>query len=260
MTDDPSERPTLYVIAGSHACRTGMLMLEHKGIDYRRVVLLTGPHGLSVRMRGFPGHRTPIRQVDGGTHRMLAMLDRAGTVPALRYGDRRVQRNSEIARFLDKELPEPALFPADGERRAAVEEAEAWGDEVFQMAARRVVLATAAHGLDALYNRGNRGRLGPLLASSEPVRRFATRGARFSFRANPGNEPKLLEELGGMLDRIDSWIEAGVLNGEQLNAADYVIAPSIALLSYRPELRPQIAARPAGALVDRVVPEDPSDA
>lgn len=256
----PSARPTLYVISGSHACRTGMLMLEHKGIEYRPVVLPTGPHGLLVRLRGFPGHRTPIRQVDGGTHRMLAMLDRAGTVPALRYGDHRVQRNCEIARFLEQEVPEPPLFPADGERRAAVEEAEAWGDEAFQMAARRIVLAAAAHGLDALHNRGNRGRLGPLLATSEPVRVFASRGARVSFRANPGNEAKLLEELGGMLDRIDGWIEAGVLGAEQLNAADYVIAPSIALLTYRPELRAPIAARPAGALVDRVVPEDPRDA
>jgi glutathione S-transferase len=256
----PSARPKLYVISGSHACRTGMLMLEHKGIDYRRVVLPTGPHGLLVRLRGFPGHRTPIRQVDGGTHRMLAMLDRAGTVPALRYGDHRVQRNYEIARFLERELPEPPLFPPDMEHRTAVEEAEAWGDEAFQMAARRIVLAAAAHGLDALHNRGSRGRLGPLLATNEPMRVFASGGARFSFRANPGNEAKLLEELGPMLDRIDGWIEAGVLNTEQLNVADYVIAPSIALLTYRPELRAQIAARPVGALVDRVVPDDPRDA
>jgi glutathione S-transferase len=237
-----------------------MLMLEHKGVDYRTVVLPTGPHGLLVRLRGFPGHRTPIRQVDGATHRMLAMLDRAGTVPALRYGEHRVQRNYEIARFLERELPDPPLFPADMEQRAAVEEAESWGDDVFQMTARRTVLATASHGLDAIHNRGNRGRLGALLASSEPVRRFATRGARLSFRANPDNEAKLLEELDPMFDRIDDWIEAGVLNGQALNVADYVIAPSIALLTYCPELRARIAARPAGALVDRVVPEDPRDA
>ena len=71
-----AERPTLYVISGSHACRTGMLMLEHKGIGYRLRVLPTGPHGMLVRLLGFPGNRTPIRQVDGGTPRMLAMLDR----------------------------------------------------------------------------------------------------------------------------------------------------------------------------------------
>ncbi len=254
-----SKRPTLYVISGSHACRTAMLMLEHKGVDYRRVVLPTGPHGLLVQVLGFPGNRTPIRQVDGATHRMLAMLDRAGTVPALRYGEHRVQHNHEIARFLDREVPESPLFPADSKRRAAVEEAEAWGDEVFQMAARRIVLAASLHGLDALRNRGGKGRLGALLAPSEMLRRFASRGARMSFRVNPGNETRLLGELGGMLERIDAWIEAGVLNGDELNAADYVIAPSIALLSYRLDLQSQIGARAAGALVDRVVPEPRED-
>jgi hypothetical protein len=43
----------LYVILGSHACRTGMLMLEHKGIEYKRVQLPTGLHPLALRLRGF---------------------------------------------------------------------------------------------------------------------------------------------------------------------------------------------------------------
>jgi glutathione S-transferase len=246
---------TLYVIPGSHACRTGMLMLEHKGIAYRRVDLLTGPHPLSVRMRGFPGHRTPIRSVDGHTHTLLAMLDRAGTVPALRFAGERIQTNHEIARFLDRVQPQPPLFPSDRERRQAVEEAERWGDEVLQMTARRLGLAAAAHGLDALHRRGNDGRLGPLLASGEAMRLFAARTATFPFRASRGSEPELLSALPEMLDRIDAWIGAGVLDGDALNAADFVIAPSLALLSYRHDLRPQIEARPAGALVDRVLPE-----
>ena len=83
-----SETPRLYVIHGSHACRTAMLMLEHKGIEYRTVVLRTGPHPLGVRARGFAGHRTPIRAVEGRTPALLAMLDRGGTVPALRAGSR----------------------------------------------------------------------------------------------------------------------------------------------------------------------------
>ena len=56
---------------------------------------------------------------------------------------------------------------------------------------------------------------------------------------------------------IDAWLAAGVLGGEQLNAADYMIAPSIALIAYRLDLRPQIEARPAGAYVERVLPEPP---
>jgi hypothetical protein len=61
-----------------------------------------------------------------------------------------------------------------------------------------------------------------------------------------------------MLDRIDAWIGDGVLNGERLNAADYMIAPSVALLTYRPSLRESIAFRPTGALVDRVLAEPSS--
>ncbi len=78
-----------------------MLMLAHKRVAYRLVELPTGAHPLLVRVLGFPGHRTPIRDVDGHTPRKLAMLDRMGTVPALRFGSERVQTNLQIARFLE---------------------------------------------------------------------------------------------------------------------------------------------------------------
>ena len=42
--------------------------------------------------------------------------------------------------------------------------------------------------------------------------------------------------------------------GEALNAADYMIVTSLALLSYRRDLSEGIEARPAGRLVDRVLP------
>ncbi len=47
----------LYVILGSHACRTGMLLLEHKGIEYKLVVLPTGVHPFALRALGFAGQR-----------------------------------------------------------------------------------------------------------------------------------------------------------------------------------------------------------
>ena len=47
----------------------------------------------------------------------------------------------------------------------------------------------------------------------------------------------------------------GVLNGTSLNAADFMIAPSLALIAYRLDLRAEIEARPAGALLERVLPE-----
>jgi glutathione S-transferase len=251
-----SAQATLYVIPGSHSCRAGILLLEHKRIAFRLVELPTGMHPLIVRTRGFPGHRVPIREVDGASHRTLALLDRMGTVPALRFGSERVQTNREISRFLDRVQPQPPLFPADAERRRAVEEAELWGDQVLQMAARRITMIGAEHGLETLWERGSRGRLDALLSRSEPMRLLVTRfSARFFFGANTQVERQLLDALPAMLEQVDAWIEAGVLGGEELNAADFMIAPSLALLAYRLDLRAEIEARPAGALLERVLPE-----
>ena len=48
-----------------------------------------------------------------------------------------------------------------------------------------------------------------------------------------------------MLDRIDAWIADGVLNGPQLNVADFMVAPSLALILYRDDVRRcSRAARP----------------
>jgi glutathione S-transferase len=246
----------LYVILGSHACRTGMLLLEHKGIDYRRVELPTGVHPFAVRALGFAGNREPLRHLDGQRPHMLATADRMGTVPALRIDGRRVQTNRAIARYLEELRPDPPLFPDDPERRAVVDEAERWGDEELQMVARRLALAAALHGQDALANRADAGRLGPLLFRHTTVRRTGVAFVRrFVFDANAEVEGRLRAELPAMLDRVDGWIAAGVLNGEQLNAADYMIAPSLALISYVHALRPLLESRPLIGLVDRVLPD-----
>lgn len=255
--DGIGEDVALYVIHGSHACRAAMLMLAHKRISYRAVTLPTGAHPTLLRLLGFAGHRKPIRRVGGRTHRSLALLDRMGTVPAMRLGSERVQTNRAIARRLDELVPEPPLFPAEPGRRREVEAAEEWTNETFQMAARRTVLAGAQHGLDGIYHRANDGRLGALLAKGELARRINNfAAARVVFRAGSAQaEQELLEELPAMLDRIDAWIAEGVIGGEQLNAADFLIVPSLALLAYRLDLREGIEARPLGALLERVLPE-----
>jgi glutathione S-transferase len=177
-------------------------------------------------------------------------------VPALVVDGRHVKTNRLIARFLDELRPDPPLFPADEDQRRAVEEAERWGDEVFQMAARRLTLAAALHGPDALVNRADDGRLGPLLWRHQTVRLL---GARFLaltvFAANKRAESELLASLPGLLDRIDGWVDAGVLNGDELYAADFMIAPSLALLCYLRDLRPELEGRSAMRLVDRVLPD-----
>ena len=129
---------------------------------------------------------------------------------------------------------------------------------MFQMAARRTPLAAALHGPEMLIDRGNDGRLGPLLWRHARTRLVGARlVGRTVFNVNPRTERTLLAELPGLLDRIDGWIEAAVLYGERLYSADYMMAPSLALLMYRRDVAPEIQARPAGALADRVLPEPP---
>jgi glutathione S-transferase len=247
--------PKLYVILGSHACRTGMLLLEHKGIEYERVELFTGLHPFLLRFRGFKRDKAPARDIGGRRTQMLATADRMGTVPALQMNGDRVETNREIARYLERQQPDPPLFPSDPERRQAVEEAESWGSEVFQMVARRLLLAASLHP-DVMVNGANDGRLGPLLYRSRSVRLQGTRMiARFVFRANRQAEQELLASLPGHFDRIDGWIESGLLNGAELNAADLMIAPSLALLTYRSDVRPEVERRPLIRLLDRVLPE-----
>jgi glutathione S-transferase len=60
-----------------------------------------------------------------------------------------------------------------------------------------------------------------------------------------------------MLDKVDALVESGVLNGTQLNAADFQIAPSIGLAMTLDDLRPQIENRPAVELARRFVPNYP---
>ena len=245
----------LYVIPGSHPCRTGILLLEHKDIPFERVEFVPGMHSVAVRLLGFPAEAQRAHQLGEGSHRRLSMADRLGTVPALRYDGKKVQTCRAIARFLDEVQPDPPLFPADPELRRAVEEAEEWGDEALQMAARRLTLAATLRGPGAVRNDGEDGRLGVLLFRRRWVRTRVVPQIGRVFEVDEDAEREMLEALPGQLDHVDTLIGEGVLNGEQLNAADYMIVTSLALLTYRIDLEPEIMGRPGGALVDRVLPE-----
>jgi glutathione S-transferase len=174
------------------------------------------------------------------------------TVPALKLDGTRVQTNRRIARFLDRLQADPALVPAS--RRIEIEEAERFADEVVQSLARRLVLAAGRRDLGSLDGDGAGGRLEEILAHSRRRRSRAMRlGARF-FGISDETESLDLAALPKVLDRVDALIDAGVLNGDELNAADFQIAPSIALLAYRSDLR-AIEGRPAWALVERLLPD-----
>src|SRR5918992_1350743 len=162
---------TLYVIPGSHACRSAMLMLEHKQAPYRRVDIVTLLHPLVVRLHGFDGGGQ-TRTAGGRRTFGLRLGDRLGTVPALAADGHRISTNHGIARFLDERDPEPPLFPADPKRRAAVEEAERWANETLQMEARRILGAAVVRDPGPLSRSAGDGRLGYLLYKRRLTRRL----------------------------------------------------------------------------------------
>ncbi len=225
----------LYVLPGSHPSRTGRLMLEHEGIDYKRVDLIAALHRPLLRAHGF----------------------KAPTVRALRIDGRRIQGTRNISRTLDEIDPEPPLFPADPARRAAVEEAERWGDEVLQPVPRRLTWWAMKRDRSGARSFLEGARLGIPVA-------LAVRTARpiiwMSARLNKADDEAVHDDLAalpGMLDKVDEWIAEGVLGGKEINAADFQIATSVRLLMCFDDLRPAIQGRPAGALAMRICPEFP---
>ncbi|HEV2775580.1 MAG TPA: glutathione S-transferase family protein, partial [Solirubrobacteraceae bacterium] len=230
---DVRHKVKLYMFSGSGPSLTARLMLEHKGIDHKAVHLIIGPHAFGMLGRGFE----------------------TMTVPALKIDGRRVQGSLEISRALDELVPQPPLFPADPQRRQAVEAAEEWGEEL-QDAARRLVLCASrrdGRAFLSVYRHAN-----PLMRPSQRLsRRLVTRLATAAHRATDRAGERDLAALPARLDRIDAWIEEGVLGGSELNAADFQIAPSIALLLRFEDLAPFVEGRPAARLAQRVAPEFP---
>jgi glutathione S-transferase len=246
---------TLYVIPGSHACRAAILMLEHKRVPYRRVEFVTLLHPLMARLHGFDA-RGEKRAAAGRRTLGLRLGDLLGTVPALAAGDRRISTNHGIARFLDAAHPDPPLFPDDPDRREAVERVEQWANETLQMAARRIPAAATLRDPAEFSRLAGQGRLGHLLYRRRLTRRIVLPLLfRSAFAASPGVDRDPAKELPAMLNRIDAWIEAGVLGGTEMNVADFMVAPSLALILYRPDVKPMFEGRPALGLVDRLLPE-----
>jgi glutathione S-transferase len=224
----------LYVIPGSRPSRSAMLMLERKGIPYKRVDLIPVVSKGILRAQRFPGV----------------------TVPALKLDGQRMQGSMEISRELDRIQPEPPLFPADPEKRAKVEEAEAWGD-AFQQKPRRLSWWALKRDRAPMASYAEGARLGiPVGLAMRTGGPIVALAARFN-EATDAHVSADLASLRADLDRIDAWIADGVIGGPEPNAADFQLAPSLRLLMSLDDLRPFIEGRPCGELARRIAPDFP---
>jgi glutathione S-transferase len=225
----------LYVLPASHPAFTARLMLDHKGIDYRRTDLMPVISKVVLRAVGFPGV----------------------TVPALKVDGRKIQGSREISRELDRLVPEPPLFPADPQKRAEVEEAERWGEEVLQPPLRQILWWTFKRDRGSMASYAEGAKLGvPVSLAMKTATPVIALSVRFN-EADDGHVRGSLAELPAMLQKVDDLIAAGVLGGDRPNAADFQIATTLRLAMTLDDLRPAIEPRPAGQLAKRLAPNYP---
>jgi glutathione S-transferase len=230
-------KATVYALPGSHPVKAALLMLDRKGIEWRRRDLANVVDRPLLRAMGFPGP----------------------TVPAVKIDGRKVQTTRALARTLDELVPDPPLFPADPDRRQAVEAAEQWGDEVLQPVPRRLswaALLRDGSGLRSFIE-------GPIMGIP-PALAVATAAplVKGSARINKATDDAVRADLLALpvlLDQVDDLIANGVIGGEEPNAADFQIFTSVRLLTLFDDLRLQFEGRPAWEHALRVVPDYPGN-
>jgi glutathione S-transferase len=212
-------------------------MLVFKNLSYRYVELLAGGHPPMLWTLGFRG----------------------ATVPAIKLPDgRRVQGSLTIAQALEQIAPSPSLYPSPPAARAAVSDAEHWGERVLQPIPRRLIRWGLRHHLrqrqwfaDVASPLPAPSLAGVLLTPIVPV--FARAAG-----ANAAQVRHDLDRLPELLDEVDRLIAQGTIGGAALNAADFQIAPSIRMLLAMTDIAHLIVDRPAATLARRIVADYPA--
>ena len=220
-------KPKLYALVGSHPCDAVVAALRLKGIEFDRVDLL------------------PLTQVLVGPIRYCG-----STVPGMRIGAERIVGSRPIMRRLDALAPEPPLLPADEGQRAAVLEAERWGDEELQAVPRRIIDVAFLRDPGAMESYAGDAKLPLPRPLVRPALPMTARLMALKNRARDETAKRDIAALPEQLDRIDAWVAEGVLGGERPNAADLQIGSTLRLLRSIGDTRPLVEGRPGAALCD----------
>jgi glutathione S-transferase len=222
----------LYFMQTSHPAHAVRAMLDYKQIPYEISPVLVGLHPAILKLKRWE----------------------KPTIPALEIDGRRVQESVAISRELDRVKPNPPLFPSDPAERAAVEEAEAWGDRELQEYSRRLFRWAAAYQapvLRELVRRAGIPGAGVMYRLNRPI-------ARHHARARNATEEQLQRDLAalpGAIDRVDELIAAGTIGADRPNAATFQLAACVRAFSIFEQLWPHIEPRPAGRMAEQVFPK-----
>jgi glutathione S-transferase len=226
-------RIVLYGFPYSHPCVGVKLMLEHKGLPYTDRRVTPGLHTVVLLASGFGDITVPAARIDGDP----------------------VQGSRAIAAALDHRFPEtPPLFPAEPAARCAVIHAERRGEEL-QNAARRIAYLHARRDPSVMAHLLRPGREGELVTRIT-ARTMATLGSA-AHRATTRRSRADLRELPARLAEARRWIDAGLIGGDDPNAADFQFAPSLRMLQMFAPVAVTIREAGLDEYVRRLVPDYP---
>ena len=218
-------RATLFGIASSHPSLAGQLMLEHKGIEVRRIDLVPGVHRAVLQ----------DARVSGG--------DRAGDQDRRGQGAGHAPDRARAGRAASRAAALPARSARTGARsRRRRPGATRCCSRCHVGSSGRASSATGRSSRPISRARSSGIPVSVAARTAPPIAVLARR----LNRATDENVQRDLAALPGLLDHVDELIERGVIGGAERNAADYQIATSISLLLTMDDLRPMIEDRPAG--------------
>ncbi len=191
---------------------TARAALELKGLDFEEVNLDMGKH------------RDQIEQLYG---------EGKSTVPGMMIGDERVHGSTSILERLDELAPENPLYPEPV--AGAVREAEVWADGHLQDLGRRLPWGALNFRPESMGTFAGGEALDP--AGTD----FAMKFIRSTWKFHGITCALLAEDLAslpGQIDRIESFAEQGLIDGDQPTAADLQIGSTIRVLLTVGDLHP----------------------
>ena len=216
-------KPRLYVIPASPPCAAIEAALRLKGVAYDVTEMPPVVHAVHQRVRfGVP------------------------TVPAMRLDGEKLSGSRTITRRLEERWPDPPLLGREG-----VDEAEAWADDELQRVGRHVIWWSLVHCNAAMPSFLEDSKLpmpAPLARVLAPV--TAPLGALRN-RAKDEAVRADLAALPRHLERIDGWVDAGVIGTDEPTAADLQIGAVLGLLLQFDDLAPLIERHERAAALSR---------
>jgi glutathione S-transferase len=200
------------------------------------VIAISHPSAAAVAMLRYKRIPHRVVRLMPGLHPMLVRF--AGfprhTVPALEIDE---------------------LFPADPGERAAVEEAERWGERVLQPVPRRLFRYLLLVSPEARTWMGSEVMRIPGAGLVQWLFMPAIAALARNSHADTPSVGDTLAQLPELLDHVDQLLADGTIGGEHPNAADFQILAGVRVLGEFEDLAALLDGRPCDAAARALFPE-----